>query len=611
MPDKVLIFQDLIARFPSFVQEMERMGVGLLVAMDGGDALDKASTERPKVAILGVAMQGISGMECCRQLKKAEDNPDAPKVVLVTSSRSLVVKERAEEAGCDYLFSLSEPDTKLVEFVASFVTAAPDAVVRTGSAEPAPIPPQAPPEPKKEPDATPPAPNETSAGEPQAVRKVATRVDIPGDVIYIVNGKERNGWSTNASQTGVLFAVGEEYPPGTEMRLRFSLPDGSQFELPSSVVRVLRLKQPINDLTFGVAAKFGTMTAYQVDRLQRLMESRSLALAARYKPEFLATVFDQPEEIIGKALEEERIPPELDLYLEGTNSFERSAFTSDGAVPKCVRSLVGMRVQCTAFRVFLPSLKADPKTFGPTHLSILEKILEKTDSIETDVDALVRDAVLRGDDDTRQSLNDVSNRLYQARLKLLYAVDEMIRPDGLGPDEKEILRKAKARVAAVQALSATEPEAVKYNPRTRAAVLAAKSLGKEPAKGKSSARRGFRLTTEIRLGRPFILALAASIAAAFSLMQKPQADLKQLQIPIKFDRVEQVDDGLVIHMQLQTWKFAPRRNRDETLRRLEVFLLQNRLQQAEIRSQTEARMAALLSGEGDRGTVFARRIYIY
>ncbi len=614
MSEKILIFQDLAEQFSSLIQEMGRLGVGVVLAKDGEEALQKASKELPKVAILGVAMPGAGGMECCRKLKAPEDATQAPKVVLVASSRSALVKERARDAKCDLLFPLGEPDSTLTEFVLSSLSIPPGAV------------------PKVEPSASTGASGKTfpelpeSSGIsghllsdpeyvlPQPTRKVATRFDIPGFMTYVVAGREKRGWSINASGSGILFAVDEEYPVGTEVRLRFSLPDGSQFELPASTFRVQKLKVPVSHLPIGVGAKFAPLTEFQKDRLQLLIESRSLALSAQLKPEFLRSVFDDAEKIIQEALAAETIPPEVDLCLEGIHPFEREAFASDGTVRKCVRNLVGIRMRCSAFRLFLPSLKTDPKTFGPIYIPILAQILEKADGIESDVDFLVREAVLSGDDNTRQGLNDASNRLYQAKLKLLYGVDEMIRLEGLGPGEKEIIGKVKARIDALHALSATESDVVKYNPRTKIAIQSAKEARKEPAKegtsSKLSAKEGdtFRPSMHVRL--PFLFALAIAIVAIFVLPQKPKVDLNQLQLPIRFDKVEQVDESIVLYMQLQDWKYATRKNRDEVLRRLEVFLLANRLQQAEIRAQNGTRLAALLGGEGDRGQIFTRRIYI-
>jgi CheY-like chemotaxis protein len=612
MTEKLLIYQSLVDKFPSFVREMERLGLEILAAVDSDEVLRKAEEHHPGVVILDVGMEGVGGMECCRRLKHPAVDGFSPKVVLVAAFRSPVAESRAREAGCDLLFLAGEPDSKLTDFVISSV-----AIPLQGGAKPAsefsfeahtiPVEP-----PKAEENIATQVLGEPGYLLPQQVQRISPRIDIPGVMSYTVGGREKTGWSINSSRTGILFAVDEEYPLGTEAVLRFSLPDGSQFELPVSIVRILKLRLPVNSLPFGVGAKFGFLTEIQIDKLSQLMESRSLALASRIKSGFLEKVFRNAEDVVNEALGTEEIPQELILYLEEIRPFEHEAFASDGLVQQCVRSLVGMRVQCTAFRVFLPSLRANPMILGPTYFPILSTILEKADAIESDVDILVRDAVTRGDDATREGLNDASNRLYQAKLKLLYAMDEMIKPDGHGPLEGAIVRKAKERVQALQALSAREPEVVKYNPRTAAVLQEAKEAKRESKKSEAeptaeASEAAVPATPRIR--RSFVLALLTAMVAVFFTQQRTQADLKQLKLPVSIVGVEQKEEGIILRVQPQVWASATRRTKDDLLRRLEAFLLANQLKQAEILTPKGTRLAALMSTIGDRGLIYGRRIY--
>jgi two-component system nitrate/nitrite response regulator NarL len=77
-------------------------------AADGGVALDAIVTLQPDVAVLGVRMPGLTGMEVCRRLR---DHRSAPRthVVLVTGTPDRVLAAQAAAAGAVALLAKATP----------------------------------------------------------------------------------------------------------------------------------------------------------------------------------------------------------------------------------------------------------------------------------------------------------------------------------------------------------------------------------------------------------------------------------------------------------------------------------------------------------------------
>lgn len=77
-------------------------GYQVILASNGEQAIELATSERPKAIILDVKMPGIDGVETCRRLRKEEKTRFIP-VIMVTAFGS--TKTEAFDAGADDLIN--------------------------------------------------------------------------------------------------------------------------------------------------------------------------------------------------------------------------------------------------------------------------------------------------------------------------------------------------------------------------------------------------------------------------------------------------------------------------------------------------------------------------
>jgi CheY-like chemotaxis protein len=81
----------------------------VVMAIDGQQGLDMASSESPDIILLDMSLPIMDGWEVARNLK-ADDSLKAIPVIALTAHAMSGDREKALEAGCD------EYDTKPVEF---------------------------------------------------------------------------------------------------------------------------------------------------------------------------------------------------------------------------------------------------------------------------------------------------------------------------------------------------------------------------------------------------------------------------------------------------------------------------------------------------------------
>lgn len=90
------------------LEELEDLGVELLLAGDGQEGLDSAMDERPDLVFLDVMMPKLSGYEVCRKIKEADASIY---VILLTAKGQAIDKEEGKAAGADeYVTKPFDPD---------------------------------------------------------------------------------------------------------------------------------------------------------------------------------------------------------------------------------------------------------------------------------------------------------------------------------------------------------------------------------------------------------------------------------------------------------------------------------------------------------------------
>ena len=90
-------------------RRLVKRGHEVVIAVDGQQGVDMASSERPEIILLDMSLPIVDGWEAARCLK-AEEATRAIPIIALTAHAMAGDREKALEAGCD------DYDTKPVEF---------------------------------------------------------------------------------------------------------------------------------------------------------------------------------------------------------------------------------------------------------------------------------------------------------------------------------------------------------------------------------------------------------------------------------------------------------------------------------------------------------------
>jgi len=81
--NSILVVDDSPTDLSLIVSLLTHRGYRVLTAVDGDEAVAKASVERPRLVVLDIVLPGKSGFQVCRQLK-TDDATRESKVILVS-----------------------------------------------------------------------------------------------------------------------------------------------------------------------------------------------------------------------------------------------------------------------------------------------------------------------------------------------------------------------------------------------------------------------------------------------------------------------------------------------------------------------------------------------
>ena len=97
---KILLAEDNEDNRDLLERRLSRRGYEVVLAMDGGQAVEKARSNRPDLILMDMNMPVLDGWEATRQIK-AEDGASAPPIIALTAHAMSGDREKALEAGCD------------------------------------------------------------------------------------------------------------------------------------------------------------------------------------------------------------------------------------------------------------------------------------------------------------------------------------------------------------------------------------------------------------------------------------------------------------------------------------------------------------------------------
>ncbi len=99
------------------LEELEDMGVELLTADNGEEALKIINTKKPQLVILDVRMPGMSGFEVCNTVKNVLGMQNTY-ILMLSAEAQEVDKQKGKDVGADiYMTKPFQPDELLERVV--------------------------------------------------------------------------------------------------------------------------------------------------------------------------------------------------------------------------------------------------------------------------------------------------------------------------------------------------------------------------------------------------------------------------------------------------------------------------------------------------------------
>ena len=97
---KILVVDDNEDGRELVVKILKNRGYQMIEAVDGEEALEKASAECPDLILLDISIPKLDGYEVTRRLKSQVKFKDTP-IIALTAHAMKGDREKAMEAGCD------------------------------------------------------------------------------------------------------------------------------------------------------------------------------------------------------------------------------------------------------------------------------------------------------------------------------------------------------------------------------------------------------------------------------------------------------------------------------------------------------------------------------
>ncbi|VAW41459.1 hypothetical protein MNBD_DELTA04-973 [hydrothermal vent metagenome] len=99
-PKKILVVDDNLDSRELVIKILKNKGLQLVEAVDGEDALEKVTTERPDLILMDISLPKIDGHEVTRRLK-SDKNFAAIPIIALTAHAMKGDREKALAAGCE------------------------------------------------------------------------------------------------------------------------------------------------------------------------------------------------------------------------------------------------------------------------------------------------------------------------------------------------------------------------------------------------------------------------------------------------------------------------------------------------------------------------------
>ena len=105
---KILLVEDNEMNRDMLSRRLQRRGYEVVMAVDGGEGVSMASSEKPDLILMDMSLPVMNGWEATRKLKGDDSTKGIP-VIALTAHAMATDRDKAIEAGCD------DYDTKPIE----------------------------------------------------------------------------------------------------------------------------------------------------------------------------------------------------------------------------------------------------------------------------------------------------------------------------------------------------------------------------------------------------------------------------------------------------------------------------------------------------------------
>lgn len=120
MAKTILVVDDSPTQMKLMTTALQGKGYKIITAVDGEEALEKATKEQPDLMLLDVILPKKNGFQVCRQLKTAPDTK-AIKVILVTTKSQDTDRFWGLKQGADEYITKPFEDAELQRVVAKLL----------------------------------------------------------------------------------------------------------------------------------------------------------------------------------------------------------------------------------------------------------------------------------------------------------------------------------------------------------------------------------------------------------------------------------------------------------------------------------------------------------
>jgi len=97
---KILLVEDNEMNRDMLSRRLERKGFEVVMAVDGGQAVEMAASERPDLILMDISLPVIDGCEATRRIKADPQTAGTP-IIALTAHAMASDREKTLEAGCD------------------------------------------------------------------------------------------------------------------------------------------------------------------------------------------------------------------------------------------------------------------------------------------------------------------------------------------------------------------------------------------------------------------------------------------------------------------------------------------------------------------------------